>query len=73
MAVFCVVALCSLVEVYDVSEALAATNIWAIALMVETARGLLMALMTEAASTSEMLVNYCQTTWRYNSEHGYPQ
>jgi hypothetical protein len=27
-----------------------------------------MALMMEAASTSEMLVNFYQTTWHYNPE-----
>jgi hypothetical protein len=31
-------------------------------------RGLLIALMMEAASTSEMLVNFYQTTKRYNPE-----
>jgi hypothetical protein len=30
--------------------------------------GLLVALMMEAASTSETLVNFYQTTWRYNPE-----
>jgi hypothetical protein len=47
MAVFLVVAPCSLVEVYQ-----------------ET----LIALMMEAARTSEMLINFYQTTRRYNPE-----
>jgi hypothetical protein len=52
MAVFWVVALSSLIEVY------------------QCFRGtrLLIALMMEAASTSETLVNFCQTTQRYNPE-----
>jgi hypothetical protein len=32
------------------------------------ARSLLIALMLEAASSSETLVNFCQTTWRYNPQ-----
>jgi hypothetical protein len=47
MAVFWVIALCSLVEIYDVSEVLAAS---------------LIALMMEARSASEMLLNFYQTT-----------
>jgi hypothetical protein len=39
-----------------VSEELTASIIWAIGLM------------TEAARTSETLVNLYQTSWRYNSE-----
>jgi hypothetical protein len=31
-------------------------------------RGLLIALVMEAARTSETLVNFYQTTWRYNPE-----
>jgi hypothetical protein len=31
------------------------------------------ALMMEAASTSETLVNVYQITWRYNSEHSHLQ
>jgi hypothetical protein len=53
MAVFWVVTLCSLVEVY------------------QRFRGpccLLFALMMEAARTSETLVNFYQTTRRYNPE-----
>jgi hypothetical protein len=46
MAVFCVVALYSLVEVYRC----------------------FIALMMEAASTSETSVNFYQTAWRYNPE-----
>jgi hypothetical protein len=56
MAVFWVVAPCSLVKFYQthgVSEVLAASII---------------ALMMEAARTSETLVNFYQTTWRYNPE-----
>jgi hypothetical protein len=35
----------------------------------------LIALMVEAASTSETLVNFYQTTWRYNAEdsHLHPE
>jgi cobalamin synthase len=54
MAVFWVVVLCSLVEIYSVSEDLAASMI--------------IALMMEAARTSEMLVNFYHTTRRYNPE-----
>jgi hypothetical protein len=53
MAVFWVVAPCSLVEVTNVSEVLAAS---------------ITALMMEAARTSETLVNVYQTTRRYNPE-----
>jgi hypothetical protein len=53
MAVFWVVAPCSLVAVY---QRPAASSIRAIALMMEAAR------------TSETLVNFYQTTWRYNPE-----
>jgi hypothetical protein len=56
MAVLWVVAPCRLIEVYDVSEALAA------------ARGLLIALMVEAASTSKTLVNFYKTTRHNNPE-----
>jgi hypothetical protein len=31
----------------------------------------MIALMMEAASTSETLVNFYQTTWRYNPEDSY--
>jgi hypothetical protein len=54
-AVFWVVAPCSLVEVTDLSEALASS------IMRD-------ALMMEAARTSETLVNFYQTTSRYNPE-----
>jgi hypothetical protein len=50
MAVFWVVAACSLVEVY------------------QHTRGLLIARMMEAARASETLVNFYQTTRRYNPE-----
>jgi hypothetical protein len=56
MAVFWVVAPCSLVEVYR-SQVLAASIIRAI-----------IVLMMEAARTSETLVNFYQTTQRYNPE-----
>jgi hypothetical protein len=62
MAVFWVVALCSLVEFYtaasDVSEVLAASNI----------RVSIIALMMEAASSSKTSVNFYQTTRRNNPE-----
>jgi hypothetical protein len=53
MAVFLVLAPCSLVEVTNVSEVLAQGD--------------------EAASTSETMVNFYQTTWCYNPEdsHSY--
>jgi hypothetical protein len=54
MAVFWVVAPCSLVEV---SEVLAAS--------------IIIALMMEEARTSETLVNFYQTTRRYNPEDSY--
>jgi hypothetical protein len=60
MAVFWVVAPCILVEVYDISEVLAASII--------RARGLLIALMMEAASTSETSVNFYQNTRHNNPE-----
>jgi hypothetical protein len=52
MAVVWLVALCSLVEIY------------------QRFRGpcCLIALMMEAARSSETLVNFYQTTWRYNPE-----
>jgi hypothetical protein len=53
MAVFWVVASCSLVEVYDVSEVLAASII---------------ALTMKTASTSETSVNFYQTRRRNNPE-----
>jgi hypothetical protein len=52
-AVFCVIAPCSLVEVYRLSDVLAASIIRA---------------MIEAASTSETSVNFYQTTRRSNPE-----
>jgi hypothetical protein len=52
MAVFWIVAPCSLVEVYQISEVLALT----------------IALMMEATRSSETLVNFYQTTRRYNPE-----
>jgi hypothetical protein len=56
MAVFWVVALCSLVNFTKVSEVLAASIITLTALMMEVAR------------TSETLVNFYQSTRRYNPE-----
>jgi hypothetical protein len=56
MAVFWIVAPCSLVEVYQLLEVLAASIIRASALMMEAAR------------ISETLVNFYQTTWSYNPE-----
>jgi hypothetical protein len=57
MAVFWIVAPCSLVEVYRVSEVLAASIIRA-----------MIGLMMEAARTSETSVNFYQTARRYNPE-----
>jgi hypothetical protein len=57
MAIFWVVVLCSLVEVYW-------CFIGACCLHYQDDD----ALMMEAASTSETLVNFYQTTWRYNPE-----
>jgi hypothetical protein len=56
MAVFWVVVPCSLVKFTNVSEVLVASIIRA------------MRAMVEAAKTSEMLVNFYQTTWCYNPE-----
>jgi hypothetical protein len=52
MVVFRVVAQCSLVQIADVSEVLAASIIRA-----------MFALMMEAVSTSETSVNFYETTW----------
>jgi hypothetical protein len=54
MAVFWVVAPCSLVEVYRLFRSA-------------------IALMMEAASTSETLANFYQTTWRNNPEDSHLQ
>jgi hypothetical protein len=59
MAVFCAAAPCSLLEVNDVSEVLAAS--------------IIIALMTEAANTSQMSVNFYQTTRRNNPEDSHLQ
>jgi hypothetical protein len=56
IAIFWVVAPCSLVEVTSVSEVLAVSIIRVIALIMEASR------------TSEMMVNFYQTIWRYNPE-----
>jgi hypothetical protein len=61
MAVFWVVAPCSLVEVYRCLDVLAATII---GMMDDRS----IALMMEAASTSETSVNFYQTTRRFNPE-----
>jgi hypothetical protein len=67
MAVFWAVAPCSLVEVTIVSEILATCIIRAI-----NGRGRsLIALMMEAGSTCETLVNFYHTTRRYNPEDSY--
>jgi hypothetical protein len=58
MAVFWVVAPCSLVEIYNISEDLAASII----------RAIIITLKMEAARSSETLVNFYQTTWRHNPE-----
>jgi hypothetical protein len=60
MAVFRVVALCSLVEVYR-------------RCCLHHTDHALIALMMKAASTSETLVNYYQTTRRYNPEDSHLQ
>jgi hypothetical protein len=57
VVVFWVVAPCSLVDVYQVSEVVAASIIGAIS-----------DLVMEAASISEMSVNFYKTTWRKNPE-----
>jgi hypothetical protein len=63
MAVFWVVAPCRLVEVYQHFRGPCCLHHqgdeWAISLI---------ALMMEAARTSETLVNFYQSTWRYNPE-----
>jgi hypothetical protein len=55
MDFFWVVALCSLVEVYQCFRGPCCP----------------ITLMMKAARTSEMLVNFYQTTWRYNPEDSY--
>jgi hypothetical protein len=62
MAVFWVVEPCSLVEVYQCFRGPCCRHHQG------DEDPLLIALMIEAARTSETLVNFCQTTWRYNSE-----
>jgi hypothetical protein len=57
MAVFWVVAPCSLVGVYQCFRGFAAA--------------IIIALMMEAARTSETLVNFYQTTRRYNPEYSH--
>jgi hypothetical protein len=58
MAVFLVVAPCSLVEFTNVSEVLAT---------------FIIVLMLEAVRTSETLANFYQTTRRYNPEDSHVQ
>jgi hypothetical protein len=58
--VFCDILPCSQTDITDVSEVRAASNIRAMS-------GLL-ALMIEAARTSETSVDICLTTWQYIPE-----
>jgi hypothetical protein len=62
MAVFWVVASCNLVEVYQRFRGPYCLH--------HQGDGWLVALMMKASRTSETLVNFCQTTRRYNSEDG---
>jgi hypothetical protein len=67
MAVFWVVALCSLLEVYQRFRG----QPWLTNSYISNcfhAHSLLIALMMEAGRTSETLVNFYQTTWHYNPE-----
>jgi hypothetical protein len=57
MTVFCVEVLCSLVQVY---QRFGDTYC-------------LITLIAEAVSTSEMLVNFCQTSWWYNLKDSHLQ
>jgi hypothetical protein len=63
MAVFWVVTLCILVEVYQHFRVTCCLH----------HQGSLITLMMEAASTSESLVNFYQTTWCYNPEDSHLQ
>jgi hypothetical protein len=60
MAVFRVVSPCSLVEIYIIHHA-------------SIIRAMIIALMMEAARTSETLVNFYQTTRRYSPEDSHLQ
>jgi hypothetical protein len=69
IAVFWVVAPCSLVEIYPLVRPVSLH--WMTDPYITTrflSPGLLIALMMEAARTSEMLVNFYQTTRCYNPE-----
>jgi hypothetical protein len=63
MAVFWVVATCSLVEVYQRFRGPCCLH--------QEGNDAIIALMMEAARTSETLVNFYQTTRRYNPEDSY--
>jgi hypothetical protein len=63
MAVFCVVLQCRVVEVTYILETLAAS----------ISKALIIALMMEATSTSEMSVNFHHTTWHNHPDHSYLQ
>jgi hypothetical protein len=64
MAVFWIVAPCSLVEIYLRFRGTCCT----LHQGCENVRGLFIALIMEAASTSETSINFYQTTRRYNPE-----
>jgi hypothetical protein len=63
MAVFWVVVPCSLVEIYQRFRGPCCLH----------HQGDQGTLMMEAAKTSEMLVNFYQTTWRYNPDDSHLQ
>jgi hypothetical protein len=58
MAVFWVVVPCSLIEVYNISEIIAASIIRVMTHLPDN----------RIVETSETMVNFYQTTWRYNPE-----
>jgi hypothetical protein len=63
MAVFWIVALCSLVDVYQCFRGPCCLH--------NQGDRVIIALMMEAARTSETLVNFYQTTRRYNLENSH--
>jgi hypothetical protein len=65
MGVFWIVAPCRLVEVYQRFRGPCCLHHH------HSSSGRLIALMMEAARTSEMLVNFYRTTWRYIPEDGH--